>query len=1732
MTHFKAIRIGVESGEVLPQLNIIFFAIDYTKVDSTLTNFPVGIKITYDTNFMNDRASTDWQNIHAIDESDNECYVEVEKWDLDQKECLLWVRVPSVSSTQDTIVKIEMGAANTSYVGEPGDTPAQAVWDSDFLAVYHMSQDPTGGSGCIIDSTGNGYNGTPQGSMTEEDLVDGDFGKALEFDGGDDYILVSHNTNLDPSAITIDTFTSPASSSSYENIVCKGNNLGYRFRIDNTNTHSFIVEGATLQLTTTGAVTDDTWHAHSSTGGAGGTELWEDATSEDSDGTAYTQPSTTSDLLIGNDSGLSDAPYTGKIGEVRISKIVRTDAWIKATHYNLLGTLVSRASIYAGGFIAGIGFSEELLEYKEHAPVGISEGIGFSDIYYEDNHWFQGKYFGNLQNYDEDGTQVDSPTFSDYWVTFDGSNDGLYWDDNLDIENLDLKVVFRLDYTDWSDVPTGYEVIWKSGNSTDSFTLAFSKSGTNNMSYFYVGAKDTGVLTEIYFPWKGNFDFDKWYEIFVNPNGASSKVTIREYDNPSIGFTATGTITISYADYYESVGYSLGGSSYVSSTSAYAKCSVRSIDYYRLNTLIMPADLETHFLYYQARWGNNHDGSFRAGENGSPTMYDEWVTFDGNDAYYLQSNTGASLIDETNIDIKLTFRLEEDYKDNLSGHYTMWKIGNEVDGFEFGIKDRKIGFVSRNNGTLQTNIVDLDNIDLNVWYEAFLSTSKMTIREEASPSVGFTQSATVDVNAANTDDYMALASCVGGSVWEGSASSSWQEYTQMSAKELLIWTQGGLTFPSDLSSPVAGPIYRYDFGSSEGGTYGFSFTGSPTWNSDNVEGDGNDAGHRAGDYGPTPTAGYGVVVEVSVDTFSSAQVYWKVGDEVDGIAIGNDASGNVGVFARSSSSLTSITISASTYLSTATKYFIYATESDLKIYDDTLSLVAEATGSLTVGTPAENISVLGYVYGSPITGGTSTWGEYLDGRLYMVEVWEEADLEFPPQNWYHAEDNEIGFADAIDGDLVSAVVGISEGIGFNDSVGGDNVADTFYTEEEIAFDETIGGEQVATQKESSSTIGFNDQSGADHIDESSGEVDEDIAFNDTIDGYNATSHKGISEEIGFSDESVGRAEVKNIGQQSTLGFSDEIDAYNSVIPKESTSTLGFNEEIGGKNIIIRKESTSEIGFTGEAEVNITQEEGASEDIAFSDTIDGHPTTRNVGFSSTLGLDDALYGGNPLSPDNEGEIGFDEEIGAVYFPAKGISEEIGFTGDAVVVRSYEVGQQSTLGLTASAVAENIGNQRPNIPEGMTYKFYVTLTGANDSLGDYELPQLKTLQLQMKTEDQNSQATISMVYSEEAEAQIDLRPNGTLVIYMASVYHGAEITREELIELDFADARHDLGGTSQSTTIHGSGAGAYDYDSVYLDALISSRTSQAGRTTYKFARPNFYIKPGYLVAYEDERFIADEISFYMAPTEQYMEVAFDPETYSGSTDYDRYQRHYVSGYRYRKFRAILTGSADSKSDLEFSGLQSLDVRFKPGAPSYVSIVVAYEKGMKALIAERPNGDIEVYSQEGEEAEELFATANFNEVSYQENPQSRIATLTGYRTIQFTAGGNGVINSVDLRQVQPGGKVKLRSPLPGLDIKPMQLISYGGVTYLSGEIRFQFNGLSELMEMETYSNINVEKLSEGELGLTGEAISNTFYPKESTSEFGVSEDVHVSHNDVEHAVVEEEGIGFQAFIVAEKV
>jgi hypothetical protein len=131
----------------------------------------------------------------------SQCYVEIESWDASAKQARLWVRAPSISCTQDEIFYLYYSAQvpdNNVYIGEVGSTVGIKVWeDAGYQHVWHLSQDPTGGAGSILDSRGR-VDGNPQGSIDDTNLIDSVIpgSKALSFDGSAEWIHFSASGDL------------------------------------------------------------------------------------------------------------------------------------------------------------------------------------------------------------------------------------------------------------------------------------------------------------------------------------------------------------------------------------------------------------------------------------------------------------------------------------------------------------------------------------------------------------------------------------------------------------------------------------------------------------------------------------------------------------------------------------------------------------------------------------------------------------------------------------------------------------------------------------------------------------------------------------------------------------------------------------------------------------------------------------------------------------------------------------------------------------------------------------------------------------------------------------------------------------------------------------------------------------------------------------------------------------------------------------------------------------------------------------------------------------------------------------------------------------------------------------------------------------------------------------------------------------------------------------------------
>lgn len=115
---------------------------------------------------------------------------EIEQYDGTTGKLTAWVRVPSLSSTTDTVLYMYYGDPTA-----PDQQDAANVWDTGFKGVWHLSQDPAGAAPQMQDATSNPSpnDGTSSG-MGATQQVTGKVGGSLNFDGSNDFVNLGNPT--------------------------------------------------------------------------------------------------------------------------------------------------------------------------------------------------------------------------------------------------------------------------------------------------------------------------------------------------------------------------------------------------------------------------------------------------------------------------------------------------------------------------------------------------------------------------------------------------------------------------------------------------------------------------------------------------------------------------------------------------------------------------------------------------------------------------------------------------------------------------------------------------------------------------------------------------------------------------------------------------------------------------------------------------------------------------------------------------------------------------------------------------------------------------------------------------------------------------------------------------------------------------------------------------------------------------------------------------------------------------------------------------------------------------------------------------------------------------------------------------------------------------------------------------------------------------------------------------
>ncbi len=158
--------------------------IDHTNIGSNLTDYPLlidaqdnDLKSTVNGGHVQSSSGYD---IAFYDKNTNKLDHEIELYNETTGKYVAWVKIPTVSSSEDTKVFMVYGKS-----GVTTNPSTVATWNDDFLAVYHFSDDVS--STTFNESTANSSDGTAPAAITR---ITGKAGYGREFNGSSDFIWV------------------------------------------------------------------------------------------------------------------------------------------------------------------------------------------------------------------------------------------------------------------------------------------------------------------------------------------------------------------------------------------------------------------------------------------------------------------------------------------------------------------------------------------------------------------------------------------------------------------------------------------------------------------------------------------------------------------------------------------------------------------------------------------------------------------------------------------------------------------------------------------------------------------------------------------------------------------------------------------------------------------------------------------------------------------------------------------------------------------------------------------------------------------------------------------------------------------------------------------------------------------------------------------------------------------------------------------------------------------------------------------------------------------------------------------------------------------------------------------------------------------------------------------------------------------------------------------------------
>ncbi|UCH88964.1 MAG: DUF2341 domain-containing protein [Thermoplasmata archaeon] len=311
-----------------------------SQVAGDLTNFPV--LISFADPDLASKARTDGHDIYFTS-SDKKTRLahEVESYNSATGNLIAWVKVPSLSSTQDTVLYMYYGNADASDQSNPS-----GVWDSDYVGIWHLEELGSGSADEFKDSSLSGNHGQGGGGTSNyvPGQVIGKIGYSQVFDGTNDYIDCGYDTSLDISGnqITLESwiFFPGYNPSHYIGIMShSGWSEGYRLIFRDTGNALYLhLPEDESWLGSAQDVSTNTWAHVVGVYDGSNMKLYIDGAEDvNTQAKSNNVETSTNEFWIGHGDNVVGQPWSfpfiGIIDELRVSNVARSADWI-ATEYN------------------------------------------------------------------------------------------------------------------------------------------------------------------------------------------------------------------------------------------------------------------------------------------------------------------------------------------------------------------------------------------------------------------------------------------------------------------------------------------------------------------------------------------------------------------------------------------------------------------------------------------------------------------------------------------------------------------------------------------------------------------------------------------------------------------------------------------------------------------------------------------------------------------------------------------------------------------------------------------------------------------------------------------------------------------------------------------------------------------------------------------------------------------------------------------------------------------------------------------------------------------------------------------------------------------------------------------------------------------------------------------------------------------------------------------------------